>query len=99
MKYVRTAGFLLDLRRLPPEHRKLFVQAVHQLLRPALGAGAHTGTVPWPKALRIHRIGSNYSMTWSFASPDGRALFRLVEVNGETVVVWLRVGNHSIYDS
>jgi hypothetical protein len=30
---------------------------------------------------------------------DGRALFRLVEVAGETVVVWLRVGNHGIYDS
>lgn len=76
MKYVRTAGFLLDLRRLPPEHRKLFAQAVHQLLRPALDAGAHIGSVPWPRALRIHRIGRNYSMTWSFASPDGRALFR-----------------------
>ena len=37
--------------------------------------------------------------TWSFAGPDGRALFRLAEVAGETVVVWLRVGNHGIYDS
>jgi hypothetical protein len=99
VKYVRTAGFLIDLRRLPAEHRKLFVLAVHTLLRPALDAGAHTGAVPWPRALRIHRIGADYSMTWSFASPDGRALFRLAEVNGETVVVWLRVGNHSIYDS
>jgi hypothetical protein len=26
MKYVRTPGFLIDLRRLPDEHRKLFVQ-------------------------------------------------------------------------
>jgi hypothetical protein len=51
------------------------------------------------EGLRIHRIGANYSMTWSFASPDGRALFRLAEVSGETVVVWLRIGNHSIYDS
>ena len=41
----------------------------------------------------------NYSMTWSFAGPDGRARFRLAEVAGETVVVWLRVGNHGIYDS
>ncbi|MCW2939913.1 MAG: hypothetical protein JWN00_2898 [Actinomycetia bacterium] len=41
----------------------------------------------------------NYSMTWSFAGPDGRALFRLVEVAGETAVVWLRVDNHDIYDS
>jgi hypothetical protein len=73
--------------------------AVHALPRPALDAGAHAGVTPWPRALRIHRIGGNYSMTWSFASPDGRALFRLAEVNGETVVVWLRVGNHSIYDS
>jgi len=26
-------------------------------------------------------------------------VFRLAEVAGETVVVWLRVGNHGIYDS
>lgn len=49
MKYVRTAGFLVDLRRLPAEHRKLFAGAVHCLLRPALDAGAHTGAVPWPE--------------------------------------------------
>ena len=29
MKYVRTAGFLIDLRRLRAEHRKLFVLTVH----------------------------------------------------------------------
>jgi hypothetical protein len=88
-----------DAGRLPEEHRKLFVQAVHELLRPALDAGAHTGAVPWPRALRVHRIGVSYSMTWSFAGPNGRALFRLAEVAGETVVVWLRVGNHGLYDS
>jgi hypothetical protein len=38
-------------------------------------------------------------MTWSFAGPDDRALFRLAEVAGETVVVRLRVGSHGIYDS
>lgn len=59
----RTAGFLIDLRRLPAEHRKLFVAAVHQLLRPALDAGAHRGVSQWPRALRIHRIGTDYSMT------------------------------------
>lgn len=45
MKYLRTAGFLIDLRRLPAEHRKMFVLAVNTVLRPALDAGAHTGTV------------------------------------------------------
>jgi hypothetical protein len=38
-------------------------------------------------------------MTWSFAGPDGRALFRLVEIDGEPVLIWLRVGNHSIYQN
>jgi hypothetical protein len=51
MKYVRTAGFLIDLRRLPAEHRKLFVIAVHALLRPALDMGAHTGSTPLAKSL------------------------------------------------
>jgi hypothetical protein len=27
MKYARTTGFLIDLRRLPEEHRNLFVRA------------------------------------------------------------------------
>lgn len=98
MKYVRTPGFLTDLRRLPDEHRKMFAETVHRVLRPALDAGAHIGTAPWPRALRIHRIGANYSMTWSFTGPDGRALFQLAEVAGEPVVIWLRVGNHDIYD-
>ena len=68
MKYVRTAGFLIDLRRLRVEHRKLFVFAVHTLLRSALDMGAHTGSSPWPRALRIHRIGLDYSMTWEAGS-------------------------------
>ena len=63
----------------------MFAAAVHELLRPALDAGAHTGAAPWPRALRIHLIGRDYSMTWSFSSPD-------------PVVIWLRVGNHDIYN-
>lgn len=37
-------------------------------------------------------------MTWSFASPDGRATFHL-EADGEAqpLPVWRRIGNHSIY--
>jgi len=72
MKYVRTPGSLIDLRRLPDEHHQLFVESVHAMLHPALDAGAHAGQ---------------------------RRGFRLAEVAGETVVVWLRVGNHGIYDS
>ncbi|WP_268968313.1 hypothetical protein [Tomitella gaofuii] len=33
-------------------------------------------------------------MTWSFASPDGRATFELVTVDGELRCRWRRVGDH-----
>jgi hypothetical protein len=35
-------------------------------LIPALAARAHRGEAPWPKRLRIHKIGEVYSLTWSF---------------------------------
>jgi hypothetical protein len=72
---------------------------VCEVLRPALDAEAHRALCRGPRAMRIHKIGADYSMSWSFAGSDGRALFRLDEVAGETVVVWWRVGNHEIYDS
>ena len=47
-------------------------KAVHELLRPALDAGAHTGAAPWPRALRIHRVGASYSMASSSVCTMGR---------------------------
>ncbi|MGH3491519.1 MAG: hypothetical protein ACRDP8_26815 [Actinopolymorphaceae bacterium] len=39
-----------------------------------------------------------HSLTWSFSSPDGRATFHLeTDENGEPLLVWRRIGNHSIY--
>jgi hypothetical protein len=36
-------------------------------------------------------------MPWSFASPDGRATFELVTVEGEVRVRWRRVGDHDVF--
>jgi hypothetical protein len=36
-------------------------------------------------------------MTWSFASPDGRATFELVTVDGELRCRWRRVGDHDVF--
>jgi hypothetical protein len=99
MKYVRTPGFLIDLRRLPDEHRKLFVQAAHEILRPALDAGAtRGGTVaegPSRPPDRCELLDDVELRGTRWPEPQ----FRLAEVAGETVVVWLGVGNHGIYDS
>jgi len=37
-------------------------------------------------------------MTWSFAGPDGRATFELVEVDGEPAIRWRRIGDHRIFE-
>jgi hypothetical protein len=38
-----------------------------------------------------------WELTWSFASPDGRATFEFVNREGEVRVLWRRIGDHSIY--
>ena len=62
MRYQTTAGFDAALAKLPREHRRMFTEAVRAHLIPALAAGAHRGTAPWPTRLRTHRIGEAYSL-------------------------------------
>ncbi|MHB1875914.1 MAG: hypothetical protein ACYCPF_13795 [Streptosporangiaceae bacterium] len=98
MRYQTTAGFDLALAKLPREHRRLFITAVRAHLIPALTTGAHRGETPWPKRLRVHKIGEVYSLTWSFASSGGRALFTIgTDTDGEPLLTWLAIGNHDIY--
>lgn len=98
MRYRTTAGFDSALAKLPQEHREPFTEAVRSHLIPALAAGAHRGTAPWPTRLRIHKIGEVYSLTWSFSGPDGRALFSISpDSSGEPVLTWLAIGYHDIY--
>ncbi|MEV0995312.1 hypothetical protein [Nonomuraea sp. NPDC050202] len=101
MRYERSDSFLRDLSRLPSEHYALFKEAVRKHFLPALAEGAHTGQAPWPTRLRVHKLAGTdvYSMTWNFASPDGRATFHYAtDVDGETILRWRRIGDHSIYD-
>jgi len=98
VSYQTTAGFDTALAKLPREHRRLFADAVRGHLIPALAAGAHRGEAPWPKRLRIHKIGEVYSLTSSFSGPDGRALFTIgPDTDGEPLLTWLAVGYHDIY--
>lgn len=99
MRYLTTAGFDLAFSKLPREHRRLFMTVIRAYLFPALADGAHRSDVPWPRRLRIHKIGEVYSLTWSFSGPDGRALFSIgPDKDGEPVLTWLAVGYHDIYE-
>jgi hypothetical protein len=97
VRYRTTAGFDTALAKLPREHLRLFADAGRGDLIPALAAGAHRGEAPWPKRLRIHKIGEVYSLTWSSSGPDGRALFTIgPDVDDEPLLTWLAVGCHDM---
>ncbi len=95
MKYRTTASFDHGFAKLPKEHRALFLAAVIDHLLPALATGAHRGEIPWPRRLRIHKIADAYSLTWSFAHPDGRALF-IIERDRDPKLTWIAVGYNDI---
>ena len=79
----------------------MFKEAVFKHFLPAIDEGAHAGQVPWPVRLRVHKLADTdiYSPTWNFASPDGRATFRIHSADdGEPILQWRRVGDHSIYN-
>lgn len=100
MKYRSLESFRIDFARLPAEHQRLFLQAVREHFLPAIASGSFSGLPPWPKRLRIHRLSNSelYSITWQFTSPDGRANFRLEKTEqGEPLLVWRRIGDHSLY--
>lgn len=93
MHYSTLPSFDRDLARLPREHRTLFLTALREHVLPAVEAGAFRGaSATWPKRLRIHRLTESpiYSLTWNFASPDGRATFQLEQAagGGQPVLVW-----------
>ena len=96
-RYWTTVGFDTALAKLPREHRRLFAYAVRGHLISALAAGAHRGEAPWPKRLRIHKIGEVVRLPGA-SQADGRALFTIgPDTDGEPLLTWLAVGYHDIY--
>lgn len=102
MKFVITPAFTADLRRLKPEHLATFRAVVHDRFAPACDAYALDPATPWPASLRVKSVrGAKgvLEMTWSFASPDGRATFELRTVDGEVQCLWRCIGEHGVFRS
>ncbi len=99
MKFERTPTFDNDFKGLPQEHKQQFFAVVVDFNAACDACVSNPGFV-WPARLRVSRIASApgiWELTWSFASPDGRATFEFVTGAGETRVRWRRIGNHRIY--
>lgn len=100
MKFETTPSFDADYRRLKPEHAAEFITVLREKFIPACDALAANPAAPWPASLRVKSVrgaGGVLEMTWSFASPDGRATFEVITVDGEPRVRWRRVGDHAVF--
>lgn len=54
----------------------------------------------WPARFRVKQMKGReaiWEMTWSFASPDGRATFEFKREGGELRLLWRRIGYHGIF--
>ena len=100
MKHQELDSFRRDLRRLSQIERLAFLDVVHSDFHPACVRFANDPTTRWPHGLRVKPVRGApgvWEMTWSFAGPDGRATFEWIEVDGELVVRWRRIGGHEIF--
>jgi hypothetical protein len=100
MKFETTPAFDADYRRLKPEHRVTFRRVLRTKFIPACDALAADPSAAWPRSLRVKSVQGApgiLEMTWSFTSPDGRATFELVTVDGELRCRWRRLGGHEVF--
>lgn len=100
MKVETTPAFDEDVRRLRREHLQQFLDVLKTKFIPACDAYAVDPAAPWPQSLRVRSVQGApgiLEMTWPFASPDGRATFELVAVEGDGRLRWRRVGDHDVF--
>lgn len=99
MKYRVLPTFQADYHRLSPEEKRAFRDALARFIAAAREYEKDPVGFRWPASLRVEKLVGQgvMAMTWSFSGPDGRATFQIDQTGGEVVVVWRRVGRHSIY--
>jgi hypothetical protein len=100
VKFETTPAFDADFRRLKADFKKAFRLVVRDSFAPAGDEFAGTPGYVWPAALRVWRMKGTsgiWEMTWSFASPDGRATFEFIRRGDELICRWRRIGDHSVF--
>jgi hypothetical protein len=104
VRYETTPQFDRDYKGLRPEHKKQFRSVLGDFSKACddfAEASAKDGGYRWPAALRVKPMKSApgiWEMTWSFASPDGRATFEFISDQAGMMLRWRRLGDHSVYD-
>lgn len=113
MRFETTPRWNADWKGLKPEHRRQFREVLpdfnaaceayakaYERARDKDAVKEKAPTYRWPAALRVSLMKSApgvWEITWSFASPDGRATFEFVSDDAGLILRWRRIGDHSIY--
>ena len=100
MKFERTQRFDNDFKALAKQHQKSFRDLMPDFNAACDAYIADSGAFIWPTRLRVSRLTSAkgiWEMTWSFASPDGRATFEFINAPDGVRLRWRRIGNHGVY--
>jgi hypothetical protein len=100
VRYQTTPRWDADWKSLKPEHKRQFRKVLPDFIAACDTYAAASGACTWPAALRVKPMRSAsgiWELTWSFASPDGRATFEFVTDDDGLLVRWRRIGDHSIY--
>jgi hypothetical protein len=93
VKFESTQRFDNDFKALSEEHQKSFLSLMPDFSAACDAHAADVGGFIWPKRLRVSRMTSAkgiWEMTWSFASPDGRATFEFVDAPDGVRLRWRR---------
>ena len=101
MKYRVLDSFKGDYAGLSADECRLFGDAV-VLMRQAFAARGQRALQQWPARLRTGLLEGHrgiFEMTWSFAGPDGRATFEIIDIGGEPAVLWRRIGSHRVFSN
>ena len=104
MKYELPASARADLAKVGDPRRALLRAAMAAFAK-ACGTHENPADIRFPAALRVKAVqgaAGVFEMTWSYASPDGRATFEWAEVTNddgtsEPMVRWRRIGTHAIF--
>lgn len=109
MRFERTDSFRADHRRLTDDEKQLVRAAIVEFA--AACDRFISDATPFPAHLRVKPVkGARgvFEMTWSFASPDGRATWEWIELEiegpaGSRTIVpavrWRRLGGHEVFRS
>ena len=102
MRFESTPQFVSDYKALKAEHKRQFRSVIGDFSKAcdAYAARAADKVYRWPAGLRVKPMKSApgvWEMTWSFASPDGRATFEFVRDEAGMLLRWRRVGDHDVY--